>query len=355
MKKLLPQILCCLLLTMPALGNENVARIIKITGDVEVFSDPAQKVAGPPPHALFQGKYYSVNKAKLGQKVQFGNIVQTGNDSKARIIFNNGDQLNVGPGTAYEITWTEKTQAKASGSIINLMRGQIRAVVSKTGPRNNLQVKTRYASMGVRGTDFYVSSQGNAGPTQVSVLRGEVAMKVEAPKLSAASKKVAKLPPVEELKVKSGYLAKVEAPVVVEAPKAQEITTTEVTTKLPVKKIEAPVMKLERLNQQELVTIQQVSTIQVKKEEQQKISQEMAKEVTKLEKKAVESTLEDIKEYDPTLYKTIKEQKVTNVAQVNAQVVQKMYKTAPKAPVKPGVDELKELEEDAYERYYIVE
>lgn len=48
----------------------------------------------------------------------------------------------MGEGTAYTVSCADKTQTKSSGSVVNMMRGQLRAIVSKQGPRNNMEVKT---------------------------------------------------------------------------------------------------------------------------------------------------------------------------------------------------------------------
>ncbi len=349
MAKIFFSFLLVIVITSVAYSSTNIGRIIKMTGDVKVLKNPsAKKISGPGPHVLFRKKYYTIEKPRLGFKVGNGNIVQTGHESKVRIVFKNGDQYNVASGTAYEVAWKKSVGKKKGSSIINLMRGQIRAVVSKKGPRNNLKVKTRYASMGVRGTDFYVSTKGASGSTKVSVLRGEVEMKVQPKAVQSKVAKAIKINPPKAIKVKSGFTAKVEAPV------------KQVVDAGNVAKIKAPIAKpgivnVVKTNKRELVKIQKDSMIKVKKSERQKVTKAVAEEIKDLNKKAIETTLEDIKEYDPNLYAEIKKKPVKSIAAVNSSVVKKVFRKAPKSAEKPGVDDLENIEEDAYDRYFSID
>ena len=338
-------------------ANEQfVGRIIKLNGDVRVFANPSDKISGPPPHALYEGKYYSVMPAKLGMKLDNGNILETGASAKARVIFKNGDQFNVGEGTAYTVSWADKTQTKSSGSVVNMMRGQLRAIVSKQGPRNNMEVKTRFASMGVRGTDFYVEKRGNIGETKLTVLRGEVSLKMSPKELPIATvqEKQKAIEEIKEVKVQSGYSASFTVPAKVE----QAIASA----KQDQKKIELPSivasdiqLAVTKTDKQELSNIQKASVIKVDEKEKQIIDQATAKEFVELEKKAVETTLEDIKQYDKDLYNKAKEMKNLTVAALNEQVVKEIHKEAPAAPGKPLEADLNNLETDAYDKYFLIE
>lgn len=343
--------------SLELLANEQfVGRIIKISGDVRVFANPSEKIQGPPPHVLYEGKYYSVAPAKLGMKLDNGNILETGGNAKARVIFKNGDQFNIGEGTAYTISWQEKGTKDSGASVVNMMRGQLRAIVSKQGPRNNMEVKTKFASMGVRGTDFYVEKRGNIGETKLTVLRGEVSLKVlpkEMPTI-AENKKIAQPAPIKEVKVQSGFSASFTVPAKVEQAIAQ--------VKQEQKKIELPAIaeneikvEVSKTDKQELTTIQNASVIKVDEKEKQIIDQSTAKEFAELEKKAVETTLEDIKQYDKDLYQKAKQMKNLTVAALNEQVVKEIHKTAPAAPGKPDEAVFKDLETDAYDKYFLIE
>lgn len=297
-----------------AFAGQNIGVIVKIKGDVKVFTNPGKKIKGPSPHVLFEGLYYSVRLAKLGFKVQNNNIITTGKDSRARVVFKNGDQYNIGEATVYKATFSSyKYKKKKSSSIVNLIRGKFRAIVSQKGPRKNLKVETKNASFGVRGTDFFINKLGNTKTTDVSVLRGEVAL---------VKKKGIKKPTI----VKRGFSAKVDKPAVV---------LVKPTTK------------------RQLLIIQKNSRIVLKPDERPKASPKILKEIQQLEKMAVKSTLEDIKDNDPELYAHFQKKRSKSISTINTQVIKRIFKNAPEEVLQK--DDLEYLEEDAYQKYFNLE
>lgn len=335
-------------------GNDYVGTIIKKQGDVKIFTNPGKKIKGSSPHVLFNNMYYSVKKGRLGLKIKQGNIVQTGNKSKARIVFKNGDQFNIGEGTAYKINWRADKKSGDNKSVIGLMRGTFRAIISKNGPRNNLEVKTKYASMGVRGTDFFVRKRGAVGAEKVVVLRGKVQLKVKkiinekkADKLISKNNSLNSIiEPEATVDVVPGFSAKV-VPIIAKA-KGPNNSVQNIKHK-------AALIKIDKATKKELVKIQKSSVIKLSKketDEKNKVSKSIKKELLSLEQKAFETTIKDIKDHDPKLYAKISKSKVTSVSALNREAVRKVYKVAPKAPEKPGEDDLEKLEENAYEKYF---
>jgi hypothetical protein len=322
--------------TLAFARGEHAGRLIKKSGKVELFLNPSSKVQGPGPHVKFQGLFYNVKKnPRLGFKIPNGSVIKTGAKSKARIVYKNGDQFNVGEGTSYKIQFAKSGFRRKGATTVNLLYGKLRAVISKKGPRNNMKIKTNSAVMGIRGTDFYVSKKSSLKGAEVAVLRGMVEMKPKARKAKA-------------VKIKTGFTAAAPAPKI-------KIKSRRRRKKLNVDVVAA--VKLQQTSKQELVQIQKQSVI--KKEEMSKEdvkdlkkNKRVARVLQKLEKKAVENTLDDIKQYDPEMYRKLKSQKVANVDQINTNVVKKVFKKAPDRPLKPGLDD---LEEDVYDKYFSIE
>lgn len=307
--------------TTQSLANTaNMATVTAIDGDVKVFSYPSKTAEGPAPRALFEGEYYSVHNARIGEKIGKGNIVRANPGAKAKVVYDNGDQFNVGGGTAYRITWNEEGKTD-----LNLMYGKVRGVVSKDGPRSGkLYIRTKSATMGVRGTDFFIADDGKNG-TEVSVLRGKV--------------EVTKNAPIKELK--AGEVA----------PEPKKVEVTQGQTVTVEKKVD-----VKKTTQEELKAIVTTTTTKTLSESELKKSvgsEELAK-VTELEKKAVDSTLQDIKTYDPTLYTELKGRNLASVAEVNTKVAEKLTAEAPSAPKKrkPFRVELENLGSDVYKKYF---
>ena len=302
-------------------ANPNAATITSVEGDVKIFSNPSKEAAGPAPRALFEGEYFTVTAAKSGDTIEKGNILRTSPGAKAKVVYENGDSFNVGSATAYRIKW-EDDAAKGKTEVA-MMYGKIRGVVSKEGPRSRLFIKTKSAVMGVRGTDFFIADDGGKG-TEVSVLRGKVEVENKPTTTETTAKKV---------QIAQGQSA-------------------EVTAEAKTKPIE-----VKKTTKEELTAISKSTTTAIKttdeiKHEVRDIAQ--VSKVQELEKKAAESTLKDIKNYDKKLYDSLNSKGVTSTTEINQQVVANLTAKAPDAPKKrkPYRAELENLGDDAYKRYF---
>lgn len=322
-----------------AAASQQVGTITQMEGEVKIFSHPGKKIQGPAPHALFEGEYYSVQDAKIGARLENGNILRTAPGSKARIVFENGDQYNVSSGTAYRVFWSK--DAAKTDTKVQLMYGKLRGVVEKGGPRGRLKVRTRSATMGVRGTDFFIADGGPEGGTEVTILRGEVEVKPEAPKAK----------PIE---VKAGFSAEIPPPAVTEKEAGKETAIKEAAQPARV----SPSVEIRKSTQEDLLAIQKSSEVKpMSKDGDRQVAEvptEIKEKIQKLESKAVETTLKDIKAYDPKLYAQIQAQAVQSTDQLNQRAVEVLLKDAPKAPSKrkPFRSELEDLENGAYEKYF---
>ena len=324
-------------LAAPALAADTkVGTLTQVQGEVKVFRNPSKKLPAPTPgatHALFEGEYYVVTDAKVGDSVENGAIVRTTPSAKARVVYENGDQFNVGPGTAYKIAWSDRATAdkgQIAKTEVNLMYGKLRGIIEKGGPRSKLQIKTRTAIMGVRGTDFFIASGGEDNGTHVTVVRGNVEVKPEPAKDAPKD-----APPAKAIEIKAGMSAEVTPPV-------------EVSKSAPAV---APAVELRKSTQEDLIGIQRTSVIN---KATAAATTEEAKKVEQLEKKAVETTMKDIKATDAKLYAELtKDPSKTNDA-VNSKAIDKLLAVAPKAPEKrkPYKSELDDLEAGAYEKYF---
>lgn len=323
-----------------ALASDQIGTLTQLEGTVKIFNHPSKvlQTSGDSPstdgsaRALFQGEYYHVRDAKIGDRVEHGNIVRTAPGSKVRVVFDNGDQYNVGPGTAYRVFWDKDetdTQTK-----IDLMYGKLRGVVTKGGPRSHLLIRTKSATMGVRGTDFFIASGTitengvTKNETEVSIVRGQVEVTP-----IAVSKE-----PVKVMQVKAGYSADVSAPVI--APKTQ---TQQPTPAAPVKII----ADLRKTTQEDLAGIQKSSEIQA-------TIVDAPKKVQVLEEKAVQAVIHDMKASDPKLFAQVEGKIFKSTDELNHIAVEKLVPEAPKAPPKrkPYKSEIENLEDGAYEKYF---
>ena len=288
-----------------------IGTLTAVEGAVQVFAYPSTKFDGPSPRVLFENSYYTFLDGKAGQRVDAGYIVRTAPDAKARIVYDNGDQFYLGGGSAYQVAW--KTKSAVTETDIKLLYGRLRGVVAKGGPRSHMVIHTRSAVMGVRGTDFVIADPGaGPGPTEVAVLRGQVEVRTNGVKVAAQQ-------------IPAGQTAEV-------APAAAEIET-------------------HASSQEELVGIRKFSTIQAVV---QAVNDETSQKLEVLEKKAVESTLHDIRDYDPKLYAKLQAGGAQTVQDLNAQAIESLVREAPKAKPnrKPYKNELEDDRAGNYDKFY---
>jgi hypothetical protein len=296
-------------LSQAAAENQLAGTLTHVQGEVQIFSHPSKVSEGPGPHALFEGETYSVRPATIGDKVDEGNIVRTAPGATAKVIFENGDQMQVGSGTAYRIRW----QGAEGGTSVRLLYGKMRNVISKFGPRNRMEVRAADVTMGVRGTDFFVQTGGDAGTTSVVTLRGAV-----------------------EVKTSEGVKSTVGAGSAALAAKDVSVRA---------------------LTKEDLRSIQQVSaavTASPTKTERG-LAPEVARRVVTLEKQALENTMADIKSGDQKFFAYLSKDPATKAASadtVNLEAVARLMESAPAGKKgKPTLGDF-DSKDDHYGKYF---
>ena len=309
-----------------ASSAEQVAVVTRVEGEVKLLVEPEAQEAGSTAGSLvvFEGTKYRATAAKVGDHVGRGNVLQTDPKSKARVIYKNGDQFTVGPATAYKITWDE---AKGDKPLLQLFYGKVRALVEKDGPRTGLEVRTKSAVMGVRGTDFHAQAWSKSGGSEVSVLRGAVAVRD------------AKAPEAKPVTVETGFSAVLRPAAPAAAGNAGQAT--------------APALQLKPTSREQLVVIQHVSKV-AKATVTTGQPETVAIEVQALEKQATNTALADIKKQDPALFAALAAAKDgVDTDAIQAQTVKKQFLTAPSrshSARKPRPEDL-DSTTDVYDAY----
>ena len=152
--KLITLILVTLFAQM-AFAGPKVAMVKLVRGDVDV---------------LTLGK---TTPLKVDEWVENGSVIKTHEKSFVKLIFVDKSQMNVGPNSEMKI---ESFSGKDSG-VIDLVKGKIRSQVTKdylqiNKDKSKLFIKTQNAVMGVRGTDFMISTNGTN--TSTVLFEGEI-------------------------------------------------------------------------------------------------------------------------------------------------------------------------------------
>jgi hypothetical protein len=146
-------------------------------GDVQLFAQPSETSHAVVPagfvRSKFEGKHYLTKKVSLGDELPVEAWLRVFPGGRARLVYPNGDQINVGPGSFFKLEDGGKTKG------MKMEYGMIRAIISKQGPRSNFKVRTPSATMGVRGTDFVVEIAGAKTQTALTLIRGSVSLRPE--------------------------------------------------------------------------------------------------------------------------------------------------------------------------------
>jgi len=320
-------VFCTIVVAQLAYGQTQQATFIALKGDVKLLKKPTAEDKNAP-QAVYEGETYVWYPAKIGRRVSPNEVVQTGPNGKAKLVFTNGDHFVVGPGTSFTVPTVANAKTKEP-SKLNMFYGKIRAMVSKGGPRSNMQIKTISATAGVRGTDFFISESGNSG-CKITVMRGKVQVKPDA-QVAASAKAI------QPVTVATGYTAHLMGKVNPQTKKLDQVN-----------------VDIKEATREHLLDVQSSSTLKVDEKEVQELPKEQQKEVETLQTNTLKAILNDIKEADPKMYDKLKKESVEDVETVNTMVVSKLYSGAPSEDPKrkPTEEEINSLGQAVYEKYF---
>jgi hypothetical protein len=321
------------------------AVVTRIEGRAEIFiKKTGQTQPANTKSVQLNSQVYYAREAKKGDRPANGDVIVSDSNSKVRLIFRNGDQITVAPSSAYQFSWDV---ANDRNPISELLYGDIRAVIHPLGPRAGLKVNTKDVAMGVRGTDFFASSWSGSGGTKVTVLRGKVAM------ISRDQDQLLSKAPEIPAGASGTLKPKTKSPAT-DSSNNSGLKSAEQNGNA--KNIEDVLgVSIQPATKQELVVIQKDSVVKNTPTASPEQNSELNGELALLEKKAFESTLSELKDQDPALYKALSTGNSQNFDSdtVQAAAVKKIFVEAPSDATDVKKPTLKDLESggDVYERY----
>jgi hypothetical protein len=114
--------------------------------------------------------------AAIGTPIFAGDVIRTGPDGVAKLLFTDDSVLNIGPATELKLERRGGSKV-ARVSSLRLAQGTIEPLVSSRGSEGaRYEVDTPTAVARVQGTDFVVRYDGAAQATDVAALEGSVAV-----------------------------------------------------------------------------------------------------------------------------------------------------------------------------------
>jgi hypothetical protein len=114
-------------------------------------------------------------RLKEGSVISEGDTIRTKGPSKAEVTFSDKSVVRIGENSKLEISLYDiGDDGRRIDALLDLNRGKIRAVVSKSPAKDNFKIKTPNAVARIAGTDLFVSFQKSA--TSVVVVDGKVSV-----------------------------------------------------------------------------------------------------------------------------------------------------------------------------------
>ncbi len=122
--------------------------------------------------------------AEKGSKVCQGDVVVAGAMSRAKIVMEDGNELNISPDSRIVLEeYVYKPADNKKKVMLNVLYGKVRTATKEEnmygdkaadGQANSFQVKTKSAVAGVRGTDFLTSFDRRTNRAEVITFKGSV-------------------------------------------------------------------------------------------------------------------------------------------------------------------------------------
>lgn len=138
---------------------ETAGRVVSLSGEAHASAEGGGKRA-----------------LKAGDSFSTGDTLETAAGSSAKLLFTDRTLLDLGEKSSFRVD-QYRLRAGADREVdLNVQYGKIRALVNqKVADPGRFRVRTKSATMGVRGTEFVVAS-GAEGESQVTVLEGGVSV-----------------------------------------------------------------------------------------------------------------------------------------------------------------------------------
>lgn len=109
--------------------------------------------------------------ARINELVGEGDSIETGSDGRIEIKFDNGNSINIKPGSRFLVVkLTADPKTGQYDNYFELSNGKIKAVIEKLPQDSSFRVKTPTAISGVRGTIIYVDAMPDT--TKVTIEGG---------------------------------------------------------------------------------------------------------------------------------------------------------------------------------------
>ena len=127
-----------------------IGKILEVKGSVTlVHTSAVPMLAGLPAGGPHQ--------AKVNDSVYQGDVIQTGADGSASMVFADSTSFNISPNARMEMNeFVYNPNSKSNSTVFNLSKGAFTFIAGAVAHTGSMKVETPVATMGIRGTAPHV-------------------------------------------------------------------------------------------------------------------------------------------------------------------------------------------------------
>lgn len=119
--------------------------------------------------------------AKNGRPVQVGSVIEVASGGRATLLLGKGSVFHLGSGTRFVVNQYGITpQSGEESADLDLKFGKTRALILNQGGRRLINIRSRAATMGVRGTEILIDApRESTEPVRFVTLEGLAELRME--------------------------------------------------------------------------------------------------------------------------------------------------------------------------------
>jgi len=125
--------------------TDPIGKVLSITGTVRIAHSAAILVQANLPT--------DADRAKVGDFVYRGDVIQTGPDGNLGVGFTDGSSFSVSPNARMEVNeFVYNPQGHSNASLMSLTKGTFTFIAGEVAHTGDMKVHTPVGTMGIRGT-----------------------------------------------------------------------------------------------------------------------------------------------------------------------------------------------------------
>ncbi|MGK5084907.1 FecR family protein [Bdellovibrionota bacterium FG-1] len=124
------------------------AKAVSAAGEVLIRNDEGEKTGLP-----------KMRKLKAGEEIYKGDVINTSSSASAKLLFTDRSVLDLGGSTLFRVDEYQIKNGSDRNVGMTMSYGKVRAAVNTpVGANGKYNIRTKTATMGVRGTEFIIAS-----------------------------------------------------------------------------------------------------------------------------------------------------------------------------------------------------